>query len=67
MEENLIESLQIMINKQQKLIDSLKSLNKLQNNIIEENKKGIKFYSLVSFLSGIVIAFSFVLLFKILK
>ena len=67
MSENLIESLQIMISKQQKLIDGLKSLNKLQNNIIEENKNGIKFYSLVSFLSGIIIAFSFVLLFKILK
>jgi hypothetical protein len=67
MSENLIESLQIMISKQQKLIDSLKNLNNIQNNMIDENKKEIKFYSLVSFLIGITFSLSFVILYTILK
>jgi hypothetical protein len=67
MSENLIESLQIMISKQQKLIDSLKNLNNIQNNMIYENKKEIKFYCLFSFLIGITFSLSFVILYTILK
>jgi uncharacterized coiled-coil protein SlyX len=39
MKENLIESLEIIINKQQKVIDNLKILNNIQNNIIKKTKK----------------------------
>jgi hypothetical protein len=67
MKENLIESLEIIINKQQKVIDNLKILNNIQNNIIKENKKQIKLNCLVFFLIGITFSLLFVMLYTILK
>lgn len=67
MKENLIESLEIIINKQQKVIDNLKILNNIQNNIIKKTKKKIKLNCLVFFLIGITFSLLFVMLYTILK